>query len=112
MAVADFFSPANPSLVTIHGPFTGRVDDPSRRVGFKRSFSYPKLEVILNPFRCVTLGEPVGGPSNSGHLISLITSIALVGPDDKTPEDAMFPPPAVLPGVLPRRLITLPPRIP
>jgi hypothetical protein len=125
LAVADLYRPADPSLVTIHGPFTGRVDDPGRRVGFKRSFTYPKGidfhdpgtgAPFAAPFGCVPVGEPVGGPSNSGFLMSLVTSITLVGPADKTPEDAMFPPPKLLlfplPGSWPRRLMPLPPPIP
>jgi hypothetical protein len=106
----------NPSVLRV---VTGYSSDP----GFTETRTarlFQRVDPFLNPFWRMTavavadslilrryksrVGLPLSrvcllaGPSNSGHLISLITSVTLVGPDDKTPEDALFPPPRLLPA--------------
>jgi hypothetical protein len=89
--------PGNGASVTIHGPLSGRADDPFRTVGIRQGFKSGgtggSLQAI-NPntaggsnFSCVT-DKTIPRPFDTG----IVTSITLEGPDDKQPENALFDP--------------------
>jgi hypothetical protein len=111
--VGDVFKPGDQSDVKVSGPTTGNGDeDPFRSVVFKRGFAVSGGGggSVFNPpnafaFACVPAND-----SSRPDPASLVTSITLVGPDDKTPEDALFPPPSQT--LLTSPLLKLPPRFP
>jgi hypothetical protein len=88
--------PGNGATVTIHGPLSGRVDDPFRTVGIKQGFKSPSTgsaPSIISPtgaagFSCLQGGETIPRPFDT----AIITSITLEGPEDKQPEDSLFNP--------------------
>ncbi|HKE55396.1 MAG TPA: carboxypeptidase-like regulatory domain-containing protein [Pyrinomonadaceae bacterium] len=80
ISIADIFVPARTSDITQSGPLSGRADDPSRSISFKRAFSWNPDTARAAAYTCVL--------STPGFSIS---SITLEGPDDKQPVDALTP---------------------